>query len=549
MAEPIFSTSCPNCGGTVHTHTASAITLVCPYCRSALIREGDTVAQSGVTAAVLEDFTALRIGTTGVWSGRPFTLIGRLQAGYAHGQWNEWHALFADGSTGWLSEAGDQFVFTLPLGTDDAGAPRVPEFDAVTPALTTCAFRNAQYVAADKREIFRPQTGMEGELPDSPAQIPARARVIDWRHQDRFLTTDYGDGSQPPEVFYGSIVTLDELRLGNLRPPEEVRKRAGHLKGDWQHHGCPNCGGSLTWPAGLTIQIHCQHCHSRIAVTSERLRLIEAENRQQAFVRGASLRVGDSGTVCGTHWTVIGIVRHQEYPPLPVPWDAEDIDRRRWRPDGLPWWNEYLLYQPERGFNWLVESRTEHGETKWFEAETLRTWPTGIVPARHPTGARSGDYYASRVTDVSGAFYWQVAEGDVTTYFQTFEVGNDLCAAITPDELVWSRQKPIAPLSPTPTPAAAVDIWRKRIDGSASASGAKLTGKDFHFIARADDDEDDDENLPLSRNPRHYVPLAIFTLANLPPVWHCLATGNSDLLFLTFIGGYLLLPRERSTAS
>lgn len=546
MAEPIFSTSCPNCGGTVHTHTASSLTLVCPYCRSALIRQGDTVAQSGVTAALLEDFTALRIGTTGVWSGRPFTLIGRIQAGYAHGQWNEWHALFADGSTGWLSEAGDQFVFTLPLGIHEPGAPQVPDFDKVIPALTTCTFRNEQYLAADKREIFRPATGIEGELPYSPEGIPARARVIDWRFLNRFLTTDYGDGSGAPEIFYGSIVSLKELNLGNTHSPEAIRKRAGRLKGDWQHHACPNCGGSLTWPAGLTIEIHCQHCHSRIAVTEERLRLIEAENRRQEFTRAAALRVGASGTVCGEQWTVIGVVRHQEYPPLPVPWDDDDIERRRWRPDGLPWWNEYLLYHPERGFHWLVESRTEHGETQWFEAETMDNWPSHIQPACHPTGARSGDYYASRVTDVSGAFYWQVAEGDVTTYFQTFEVGNDLCAAITPNELVWSRQKPLTLLASAPS--AAADIWRKRIDGSGE-TGARLTGKDFAFIAREDEDEDDDEDLPLSRNPRHYVPLAIFALANLPPVWHCLATGNSDLLILTCIGGSLLLPRERSTPS
>ena len=134
----------------------------------------------------------------------------------------------------------------------------------------------------------------------------------------------------------------------------------------------------------------------------------------------------------------------------------------------------------------------------------------------------------------------------MTTYFQTFEVGNDLCAAITPNELVWSRQKPLTLLASAPSSQASA--YRKRIDGGGETS-IGLTGKDFAFIAREDEDEDDDEDLPLSRNPRHYVPLAIFALANLPPVWHCLATGNSDLLFLTFIGGYLLLPRERSTPS
>jgi len=47
MTQGIFHTTCPSCGGPVHSYSASAKTLVCPYCRSLLIRDGASVSDSG----------------------------------------------------------------------------------------------------------------------------------------------------------------------------------------------------------------------------------------------------------------------------------------------------------------------------------------------------------------------------------------------------------------------------------------------------------------------------------------------------------------------
>ena len=53
------------------------------------------------------------IGTEGVYKGVHFGVIGRIQLRYAAGLWNEWHIMFDDMRTGWLSEAGGEYVLTF----------------------------------------------------------------------------------------------------------------------------------------------------------------------------------------------------------------------------------------------------------------------------------------------------------------------------------------------------------------------------------------------------------------------------------------------------
>ncbi len=139
----LFHTDCPSCGAPVRSMSASAVTLVCSYCHSLLIRDGDTLTDSGEDSALLEDFSPLQIGTGGVYHQQPFTLVGRLQARYDAGVWNEWYLLFADGSDGWLSESGDQYVLTRPVAPEPP-----PAFASLRAGSSRYNFRNKAFLAA-----------------------------------------------------------------------------------------------------------------------------------------------------------------------------------------------------------------------------------------------------------------------------------------------------------------------------------------------------------------------------------------------------------------
>ena len=76
MSEPFFKTDCPSCGAPVHAHSATAVTLVCGYCNSMLVRQDHTLIDTGRDSALLEDFSPLQIGVRGRFATQSFTLVG-----------------------------------------------------------------------------------------------------------------------------------------------------------------------------------------------------------------------------------------------------------------------------------------------------------------------------------------------------------------------------------------------------------------------------------------------------------------------------------------
>lgn len=75
----MFKLACPSCGAEVAFRSATSAIAVCEYCHSTLLREADAVRDVGKMSAVLEDYSPLRVGVSGVYSGRAFTVI-RLPA-------------------------------------------------------------------------------------------------------------------------------------------------------------------------------------------------------------------------------------------------------------------------------------------------------------------------------------------------------------------------------------------------------------------------------------------------------------------------------------
>lgn len=441
MTQAFFSTTCPSCGAPVEAHSATAVMLVCGYCRSTLVRSGNGVDATGRNSALLEDFSPLQIGTTGQWNGQMFTLRGRLQVQYDGGLWNEWYAVFHDGSEGWLSESGDRYVFTRPVET----LVDLPHFGEIIAGLSSISLNNHRFFAADVREIVLTNAAAEGELPFRLPEKQAHSRVSDWRSENLFLTVDYGNSdAAAPECFLGTGVRLADLQLEYCRPDEAIIQVAGRLKGEIAAENCPNCGSGLTWPNGLAEHLICPSCCSEIAIDSGKLQLIRANamraaqagNAESAGKRRATLALGMVGKIDGAEYRVIGLIDQQEYPDLPVSYRDSDISGGKWLPEA-EYWLEYLLYHPQKGFLWLVETAAG----KWYRSETLDIWPrlnSNIEPIGKPLYR-----YAGRVNYAAGAFYWRVNADDITLYRDYRVSDSILSAAVTRSEMAWTRQKPL----------------------------------------------------------------------------------------------------------
>ena len=108
-----LTASCPSCGAPVVFKSASSVFAVCDYCQSTLVRHDQALEDIGKMAALVEDRSPLQLGAEGSYKGVHFALIGRIQIKYSQGYWNEWHLLFDDMRTGWLSEAGGEYVVSF----------------------------------------------------------------------------------------------------------------------------------------------------------------------------------------------------------------------------------------------------------------------------------------------------------------------------------------------------------------------------------------------------------------------------------------------------
>ncbi|MFT3735067.1 MAG: DUF4178 domain-containing protein [Rhodocyclaceae bacterium] len=430
----MYQVACPACGAPVSFRSAASVMAVCSYCQSTLIRDADSVRDIGKMSAVLEDWSRIQIGTSGIFMGLNFSIIGRLQLVYEDGFWNEWHALLDDGSSAWLSDSGGQYVITAASKTQ----PQLPPFEKLAPG-GSLQFEGSHYIAADVRTAKC--TGGQGELPFKAGQ-GWEARVADFRSGNLFLTLDYSDTT--PAAYLGKSVTLEALKCQNLRSNEQILESAGKLPGSVTNLECPSCGAAISSRAGLAQHIVCQVCHAELtpdpaSKTRDAYRVVKFNAELEA--RKTTLSLGDKAQVQNVSWTLIGLMECHEV--------GEDASST---------WTEYLLHSPDKGLKWLVES-----SEGWDLVEVLDEWPTqlsadsvrsrGLVYTRRYT-------YEGEVTWAAGAFNWRVHIGDRVRIIDYRTGDQTLSAERNNSELTWSYAKRV--------PAHAVMRWfGKKADESA----------------------------------------------------------------------------------
>lgn len=206
MAQP--EGACPQCGAKITFRWSSAIQAVCEFCQSILVRTDVDLKKVGVVADIPEDASPIQLNTEGIWNNKAFVVVGRIIYAHEQGQWNEWHLLFSDGTSGWLSDAQLEYAisFRAQLGIQFQSPGHVAlgatiQFDGA--AYTVTARTNAGYV------------GVQGQLPFEywDKQV---VTFIDCRTGDgRFATLDFSE--YPPLWFVGQFVEIEQLQLKNVR--------------------------------------------------------------------------------------------------------------------------------------------------------------------------------------------------------------------------------------------------------------------------------------------------------------------------------------------
>lgn len=172
----------------------------------------------GKVAADMDDMSPLQVGTEGRFQNRAFTLAGRLKVRWQDGTWNEWYAIFDDGSEGWLAEFMGWFTmsFRSVIEPETVEALLAFRHQNEPPLGAAFHFDNKKFAVADAREAW--YVGSEGELPFK-AMPNERSYNLDLR-DDRggFASVEFAEGEL--RAYTGAFVPFSDFHFRNLRPLE-----------------------------------------------------------------------------------------------------------------------------------------------------------------------------------------------------------------------------------------------------------------------------------------------------------------------------------------
>jgi hypothetical protein len=386
---------------------------VCEFCSASVLKDAGAVKDIGKMSSVLEDFTPIQIGTSGVAGGRQFTVVGRIQLKYDAGMWNEWYLWFDDGVAAWLGDSSGLYTITTARKGDAA----LPKFDEIEPGKIYSIGSN-RCTASEKR--IAQCVGGQGELPFKVGE-GYEAKVADFRTGANFVTLDYSDGDVPV-VYSGVAITLEDMKCQLLRDDDTIKASAGKYRGKLDALDCPQCGSMIKYLPGVTTSLVCPACTAQLDAAGPEATVLAAGEKVEH--ERPTIALGSEAKINGADYTVIGFMKR-----------ADDEGSE---------WTEYLLYNARQAFFWLVE--TEQG---WFRANVMSSWPNWTwTGADHATldkvdFAKLYDYRAT-VRFAAGAFNWRVAAGDEVRVYEFKNGSTQLAAELTKNELTWSRSVPVA---------------------------------------------------------------------------------------------------------
>jgi len=402
--------NCPSCAAPIEFKSGSTIVLVCPFCRSAVARNDRKLEDLGKVAEITESESPLKIGLKGVWDGNRFELTGRAQLRHELGGfWDEWYATFANGWVGWLAEAQGKFYLTFYQPLPDN--VRVPSFENLQlgQAVTEIPYQTPLVVT---EKGIATAIAADGEIPYKLTPNE-RTEYADLSGKGgAFGTIDYS--TNPPFAFVGQEVSLAEIGLADAKPAERKARKVSAVA-----LGCPNCGGALDLAApDKTERVTCPFCNSLLDVNQGNLTFLHALNPSPSdnFV----LPIGAEGTFSGdVKYKIIGAMVR-----------SVTIEGTKY------FWHEYLLYNAQIGFRWLV-----HSDNHWNFVETINAAEVTNVGNTASYNGKNFKVFQEApavVEYVKGEFYWRVEQGETVRAIDFVAPPLMLSQEATDKEINWS---------------------------------------------------------------------------------------------------------------
>jgi hypothetical protein len=185
---------------------------------------------------------------------------------------------------------------------------------------------------------------------------------------------------------------------------------------------CPNCGGPVQLRGfGYALTVVCAQCFSVLDASTPELKILQ--QIQEKYRRTPKIPLGTRGKMGGAQWETIG------------------FQTRTIQDDGQSFsWDEYLLFNPYKGFRYLTEY-----DGHWNFVTPLEPMPTRIAMGNRPAVRFEGRLFKhfsgaeAETTFVLGEFPWRVKVGEKVIADDFVDPPTVLSSETAEQEVTWSR--------------------------------------------------------------------------------------------------------------
>jgi ribosomal protein L37AE/L43A len=312
--------TCPSCSSVLTFRSRDTNLIVCHQCGNRLQRWDDGVLKEKPLMVKAQDtFTPIQIGTTGVWSGKKFTVIGRVRCLFEEDYANNWSIYFEDGTLHTLVDCYGQLAVYEKIPPD----PKMPYFK-----VSGLGIGEGSLESIDNKWYI-----LERKSKCKSIEVEGETWVFDWNGEFTSLeiASEGGDRIELLNLenqvylnFRIHYVAFEDFNFQQLR-----QLQIGKVTKTYTCTHCNKPGELKSFP--LSQSWNCKHCGAALSYVEGRVKF----RRRMKHDKNPAIPLYTKGVLKGIEYEMIGFAVKQ--------------DAHGWS------WREYTLFNPVRGYAFLSE--------------------------------------------------------------------------------------------------------------------------------------------------------------------------------------------------